>query len=337
MTSVADRRPVRVLQSVLLGPGQATYPDHVVAASDPAQVEMLPFSYRTALGGAWDVLHLHWPENLLRHRSRSRRALRAVLFVLLLVRIAVLRPGVVRTLHNVAPHEPGGRVERVLLAALDRRVTCRVRLTDLTPVPAGAPAVTIPHGHYRSELGTPAATDDGATLLFFGFLRPYKGVDVLLGAFAGLADPQARLVVAGKPADDGMRRLVEAGCAADPRVRARLEFLSDPELAELVAAATVVVLPYREIHNSGVVFAALSLGRPVLVPENPVTAALRAEVGAEWVLGFEHPLTARHLADALAAAARRDPAAQPDLAGREWTTVARRYAEVYRAPAGVTR
>jgi beta-1,4-mannosyltransferase len=328
---VAERRPVRVLQSVLLGLGQPTYPDHVAAASDPAQVQMLSFSYRTALGGSWDVLHLHWPENLLRHRSRARRAIRAVLLGLLLVRITVFRPGVVRTLHNVAPHEPGTRVERVLLAALDRTVTCRVRLTDLTPVPAGAPAVTIPHGHYRSELGAPVPTADTASLLFFGFLRPYKGVDALLGAFAGLADPAAQLVIAGKPADAGMRTLVEAGCAADPRVSAHLEFLADPELARLVAASTVVVLPYREIHNSGVVFAALSLGRPVLVPENPVTAALRAEVGAEWVIGFEHPLTAADLADALATAARRDPAVQPDLAGREWTTVAQRYAAVYGA------
>ncbi|WP_369140400.1 glycosyltransferase [Modestobacter versicolor] len=328
-------RPVRVLQSVRLGGAHPSYADHVAAALDPQRLELLSFSYRTALVGRWDVLHVHWPENLIRHRSRPRQALRCVLFALLLLRIRVLRPGVVRTVHNVAPHERGHRVERALLAALDRRVTCHVRLNDETKVRRGAPVVTIPHGHYRAELGAAGdlPRDDGRTLLFFGFLRPYKGVDVLVEAFGQLADPAARLVVAGEPATPAMRALVEDAAAADPRVEPHLSFLPDEELSALVRAATVVVLPYREIHNSGVLFAALSLACPVLVPENAVTAALRAEVGADWVRGFTHPLTADDLSAALAAAADRDPAAVPELAGREWSAVADRYAAVFLGPA----
>ncbi|CCH85903.1 Exopolysaccharide xanthan biosynthesis glycosyltransferase [Modestobacter italicus] len=324
-----------MLQSVRLGGGHPSYADHVAAASDPVRVELLSFSYRTALTGHWDVLHVHWPENLIRRRSRPRRALRAVLFALLLLRISVRRPGVVRTVHNVAPHEPGHRFERALLAVLDRCVTCFVRLNDETPVRPGVPVVTIPHGHYRDELdpaGDPP-TDDGRTLLFFGFLRPYKGVDALVEAFGELADPSARLVIAGEPANAAMRALVEEAAAADPRVEPHLTFLSDEDLGALVRRATVVVLPYREIHNSGVLFAALSLACPVLVPENAVTAALRAEVGADWVRGFTHPLTAGDLSSALRQAADRDPAAVPDLAGREWSAVADRYAEVFQGRA----
>lgn len=327
-------RPTRVLQSVLLGGAQPSYADHVAGHADPARLQMLSFSYRTALLGRWDVLHVHWPENLLRHRSRPRRALRTVLFGLLLLRVLVLRPVVVRTVHNVTPHEGERPVERLLLAGLDRLVTWHVRLNEETPLRPGAAAVTIPHGHYRAELGDAAPAGDGSTLLFFGYLRPYKGVDALLGAFAGTTDPALRLVVAGEPASGEMRALVQDAAAGDSRVTGRLGFTPDAELAGLVRASAVVVLPYREIHNSGVVFAALSLGRPVLVPENPVTAALRAEVGADWVLGFTHPLTAEDLTGALATAARRDPAAAPDLAGRDWGQVADRYAEVFtRRPA----
>jgi beta-1,4-mannosyltransferase len=324
-------RPVRVLQSVRLGAGRPSYADHVVAALDGRRVEAFSFSYRTALAGRWDVLHLHWPEYLLRHPSRRRRLLRAALFALMLVRISVLRPGVVRTMHNVAPHESGRRLERALLAALDRRVTCHVRLNEETPVPPGARAVTIPHGHYRAELGEPGEgpAGDGRTFLFFGYLRPYKGVDVLLEAFAQVADPAARLVIAGEPGTSAMRALVESAAERDVRVEPRLEFLSDDELAVLVRRSSVVVLPYREIHNSGVLFAALSLARPVLVPENPVTAALREEIGADWVLGFHQPLTAADLEGALAEAAGRPSAAVPALEGREWPAVAELYTEVF--------
>jgi len=326
---VSDPRPVRVLQSVLLGGAQPSYADHVAGRLDPTRVQPLSFSYRTALTGRWDVLHVHWPENLVRHRSRPRRVLRTVLFALLLVRIRVLRPVVVRTVHNTTPHEGGRPVETALLAALDRAVTWHVRLTDETPVRAGAAAVTIPHGHYRAELGDAGTPADPRCLLFFGYLRPYKGLDALLAAFAGTTDPQLRLVVAGEPASAEMRALVTDAAGADPRVTPHLGFVADDALAALVGGSAVVVLPYREIHNSGVVFAALSLGRPVLVPENPVTAALRAEVGEEWVRGFTHPLTATDLTDALAAAAGRDPAATPDLAGRDWSTVAESYTGVF--------
>lgn len=330
-------RRVRVLQSVQLGGPRPSYADHVADHLDPDRFEVLSFSYRTALTGRWDVLHVHWPENLLRHRSRPRRALRAVLFALVLLRIRWSRPVVVRTAHNIAPHEGDSSVERSLLAALDRAVTWHVRLVEETPLRPGAAAVTIPHGHYRAELGTPAPPTDDRSLLFFGYLRPYKGVDALLTAFAAVPDADVRLVVAGEPASADMRSLVAEAAAADPRVTGRLGFAADDELAALVRASAVVVLPYREIHNSGVVFAALSLGRPVLVPENAVTAALREEIGPDWVLGFTHPLTAEDLTGALAVAARRDPAAEPDLAGRGWTAVAHRYAEVFTATPGRRR
>jgi beta-1,4-mannosyltransferase len=328
--TVGRERPILVLQSVRLGAGHPSYADHVATALDLQRVAPLSFSYRTALVGRWDVLHVHWPENLLRHASPWRRRLRAVLFALLLIRIVVLRPGVVRTMHNVAPHESGRRLEGALLAALDRRVTCHVRLNDETPVPPGARAVTIPHGHYRAELGEPGdgPTDDGRTFLFFGYLRPYKGVDVLVAAFAGVADPAARLVIAGEPGTSAMRALVESAAERDARIEPRL-----------VSLATVVVLPYREIHNSGVVFAALSLARPVLVPENPVTASLRAEIGADWVLGFDQPLTAVDLEVALTQANRRPATAVPALEGREWPAVAERYTAVFCSslPAGEGR
>jgi beta-1,4-mannosyltransferase len=308
--------------------------DHVARAF-PDDVVALPFSYRTALIGRWDVFQVHWPESILRHADVRRRTLRRALFALLLLRLVTTRAPVVRTVHNLRPHERGPWLERWLLRRLDARVGTWVRLNPVTETPGTAPAVTIPHGHYERQLGTTATgarpVADAGRLLFFGFIRPYKGVEELVEVFRSLPDDGLRLTVAGKPATDVLRATVESAAAGDARIDLRLEFIPDLELGELVTGSTVVVLPYRDMHNSGAIFAALSGGRPVLVQHNAVTTALQEEVGRDWVQTFVAPLDADDLRRALSTAAERDPSAAPDLTGRSWPEVAARYVDVYRA------
>jgi beta-1,4-mannosyltransferase len=71
--------------------------------------------------------------------------------------------------------------------------------------------------------------------------------------------------------------------ARRPRVRLTLRHADDDELVEAVGEAQVVVLPYRQMHNSGALLLALSLDRRVLVPSGPVTDELAARVGEHWV------------------------------------------------------
>ncbi len=82
------------------------------------------------------------------------------------------------------------------------------------------------------------------------------------------------------------------GRAPDARIAHHLEHVPDDDLAAEVAHAQLVVLPYREMHNSGAVLLALSLDRPVLVPRNEVTDALAAEVGPWWVQRYDGELDA---------------------------------------------
>src|SRR5688572_9044537 len=119
--------------------------------------------------------------------------------------------------------------------------------------------------------GGPApAVPNGTTLLFFGLIREYKGLDVLLRALPEIAQrvPDARLVVAGDPIDpvEPLQTLAaELGVAE--RVEWRLRFVPREEVAALMAAATVAVLPYRQIDASGVLADALGHGRPAVVSD----------------------------------------------------------------------
>jgi beta-1,4-mannosyltransferase len=321
--------PLVVLHSLRPPDGTTKYVDQMVGGAAPG-VELRFFRWPAALLGHYDVLHVHWPELLIRDSRRPwLRILKRRLLDLLLLRLRLQRIPVVWTAHNLSPHEAGSPAEQRSLRRFARSIDLVVRLNAASRVDAGREQVTVPHGHYRRPFA--AHTRPGAEpgrVLYFGIIRAYKGVDALIDAFGDLSRTDARLRVVGDP-HDGWADVVTAAEARDPRVSSVLRFVDDRELVGEISRAQLVVLPYRGgMHNSGALLAALSLDRPVLVPESPTNAQLADEVGTGWVLQYSGELTAAVLAEALAATSAC-PAAPPRLDARDWDEVGRRHREAY--------
>ncbi len=128
----------------------------------------------------------------------------------------------------------------------------------------------VPHGSLERH---PAALAEDpfvgeVTILLFGRIKPYKGLDVLIEAFAQLPAPlqmQARMRVVGKPFMD-LKPLLERVRILGLQDRFTLEprFVPDEAVAALFKPGTIVVFPYREIEASGVLSLALAHGRPVI-------------------------------------------------------------------------
>ena len=326
-------RPLTVLHTLRAPDGTTKYVDVVVEAA-PAGVRLRFFGWGAALLGRYDVLHLHWPEQLVRDSRRPwLRVVRRRLLDLLLLRLALTRTPLVWTVHNPAPHEGGPRAEQRSLRRLEERVDLVVRLGPAGPAPAPARTVSvIPHGHYRHLLGAhPRPPRQARRLLNFGILRPYKGVGALVEAFSamdGRDDADATLRVVGHP-HPGQGEVVRAACARDGRISATLHHVDDDELVAEISRAQLVVLPYLgRMDNSGALIAALSLDRPVLVPRSPTNTALAAEVGPGWVHQYDGPVSAQVLRDALAATAE-PPADPPDLGARDPAAQRRGYDLAY--------
>lgn len=329
-------RRLRVLHTLNPPDGTTRYVDHMFGGAG-GDVDALPFSWGTALRGGYDVLHVHWPELLVRHPRPVRRAARHVALRLLLALLRVRRVPVVRTLHNTVPHESVGRAEARALAAVDAATHLWLLLTPATQAPAGAASMLIPHGHYRDAFAhLPRAAATPGRLVTIGLLRPYKGVEELLEAFTALPDPHLSLVVAGKPTPD-LAPVVEAAAARDARITADLRFVPDATFVEHVTAAELVVLPYRQMTNSGVLVAALSLDRPCLVPASPANAAIAAEVGEGWVLQYEGEFDADVLADGLRRAATTPRGERPDLSARDWRVLGEAHDDAYRTALALAR
>jgi glycosyltransferase involved in cell wall biosynthesis len=201
--------------------------------------------------------------------------------------------------HNVAPHE-GTPLDRILttygLGGADAfLVHARSEAEKLEGLAKGRPVRVHPHPSYEifsrsapsREEARRALDLDGRVILFFGYVRPYKGLEDLLQALI-LARPDAwdRLVVVGEfyEPPERYRRWLE-----DPRLRDRVRvvnrYVPNEEVARYFAAADVAALPYREATGSGIAQIAFGAGLPVIATR---TGGLE-EVVEEGVSGLLVP------------------------------------------------
>ncbi len=191
------------------------------------------------------------------------------------------RPTLLCICHNTRPHDrtrlgkyADGLALRVALGKADGFVVhARSEAERLRMV---FPAVEVRHAPMPvfGELGVTAPAplptalpEDRPILLFCGFVRRYKGLDVLLDALPRvLARERVHLVIAGEfwQSERGYReRIARLGIADAVTIVPR--YLPDEVMIALLRAATVVVLPYRRATQSAVVPLAFGVGRPVIV------------------------------------------------------------------------
>jgi glycosyltransferase involved in cell wall biosynthesis len=249
------------------------------------------------------------------------------------------RRGLVFTAHDVLPRRTEQRLDlwRAVFATVDRVVVhgsgAVERLEELGVPPERI--ARIPHPLFETP-GGKLRPPNGQTLLHFGFLRPEKGLDVLLRALPGIAAevPDVRLVVAGDPLEplEPLERLASELRVAQ-RVEWRLGYVDDTAIPALMEQATALVLPYRKIESSGVLATALGHGRPAVVSDVGSLGETVRDYNAGFVVPPEDP-------DALAAACVRllvdEPARDAAFRGTErarrelsWDAAAEAHEHVY--------
>jgi glycosyltransferase involved in cell wall biosynthesis len=219
---------------------------------------------------------------------------------------------VVAITDNVIPHEkrPGDRpLTRYFLSACDGFVTMsRSVLDDLQKLGfTNKPALYRPHPLYDNfGPAKPKATALAALgldpafryVLFFGFIRAYKGLDILLNAMADarVAALPVKLIIAGEFYEDAApyEALIQKLNLESRLVRAT-DFIPNERVADYFSAADLVVQPYKNATQSGVSQVAYHFGRPMLVTD----VGGLAELIPHGVVGYVVPPTAAAIAEAL--------------------------------------
>lgn len=151
----------------------------------------------------------------------------------------------------------------------------RVSSHRVTVIPFGinnaVPHTELTRADARRRLGLGAVE---RTILFFGRVGPYKGLEYLVAAFQRLAsrDPGYRLIIAGEPKDGAEAYTGEILNAIKTssmggQVITRLEYIPDQDTEMYFKAADVLALPYTDVFQSGVLFLAYSFGLPVVASD----------------------------------------------------------------------
>lgn len=301
------------------------------------------------------VVHFHWLHPYIFCGGRVMTAIQFAATIFQILLIQALGTPVVWTCHNVESH--GSKFPQ--LESTFKYIFVRFGLCDWIFVHSEAVTddlieryglsdrtrervTVIKHGHYidnyrncstqadaRAELGVSEAE---IVFLFFGQIRPYKGIIGLVKAFRSITDSDYRLVIAGEQRSDRLEGRLKRAAQSDDRIQIHSGFVSDHRVHVYMNAADVVVLPYDAITTSGSAILAMSFGRAIVAPQIGTISDLLDEKGAVMY----DPDDSNALCDALVMASSRNLSKMGEHNYRlveedDWRSTAKRTMAVYNA------
>ena len=219
---------------------------------------------------------------------------------------------VIALVHNMIPHEPNV-LDKFLppyfvkpmdgFMALSESVVKDIEKFDKRHCPKRFSPHPI-YDHYGERLPRETAlsllnlSPDNRYVLFFGFIRGYKGLDLLLDAFADkrLTADGVKLIVAGEFYGDPEPYLKQIkDLQIEDRVVLRTDFIPDSEVNRYFSAADIVAQPYKTATQSGVTQIAFHFEKPMLV----TNVGGLPEIVPDGKIGYVVEPDAKHIADAL--------------------------------------
>lgn len=246
-----------------------------------------------------NIIHFHWIEFYLRSKSFLITLLKFPAFFLFLMFTKLLGKKIVITLHNVEPHE---RLHPFLehigfkrcLGMADAIIVHNNYSKNKAKVLYGVGREKIhiiPHGnfisYYSNSITKKEAKEileipkDKFILLFFGMIRPYKGIDALINVSNQLLGHISNLFImfVGKCEDETLKlKVAKFSHKFKNNCFVKLEHIPDGEIQIYMNAAEVGILPYQEITTPGSMLLFMSFGKPIIVPNlEPIKEILGEE------------------------------------------------------------
>ena len=290
-----------------------------------------------------DVVHVHWPH------GTYKTTLQFLHVLIVLIAYRILKNNVVWTVHELDAYESRHPRREAWFRFVVMKLSCRLlvhgehtRQVLIKQHDYRRPIDVVRHpsyiGWYKDEITREQARarlelpDDARIYLYFGYIKPYKGVEDLIRAFGHISVDDAILLIAGKPLNDPTKQEVESMAAANSRVRTFLVYIADDDIQDFFRAADVVVFPFKNTQTSGSLMLAMSYGCPIIAPR---IATLPEYVDSDMGLLFdpESPGALEHALDAAAKAPLSSMAANARQRAESlrWETMAQSHLAVYQS------
>lgn len=255
-----------------------------------------------------DIVHLHWIEGYFTVSNHKYfTLLKSFIFINYLIFVKyVARKIIIITLHNLLPHEnPYPTIQHktfelslkladavIVHNNYSKKMACRLYNIDekkIWIIPIGTFGSYYPNYISKEEardiLKIPKTK---FVILFFGFIRRYKGIEELLNILDDLLIDEKDLfiVIAGACADDNLkRRVVEFSNKFKQSSLIRVEYIPDEDVQIFMNASDVGVLPYREITTSAALLLFMSFKKPIIVSDLEPIKELLQDAGIYYKHG----------------------------------------------------
>ncbi|MGB3614039.1 MAG: glycosyltransferase [Elainellaceae cyanobacterium] len=310
------------------------------------------FSTKRCISGSYDIFHIHWPEWHLGNSQLPEAIAKTSLLLLLIDLLRAKGTKIIWTVHNLGAHENQyPQLESIFWNIFTQKLDGYISLSHsgkaaaekIFPNLSHIPGCVVPHSHYRDvylnrfspeesrrKLGISASAK---VFLLFGRIKPYKNVPALIKAFERVNCPDAVLLIVGS-----FRSLqktdfdqIMGAARLDPRILIKDEFVDNDDVHIYFQSADLVVLPYREILNSGSALLALSFDRPILVPELGSLGEVKDDVGQDWVQTYTGEISAEKLDKSICWSTNTKRDSHAPLDSLNSSTIAQKTYDFYRS------
>lgn len=233
------------------------------------------------------VFHLHWPTFHFAVNNPLVLYLSYLHSMLVLKIINVIGFKLVWTVHNVTPHENWTSNDIVVtktVVKLADRIICHTNTIKNELIEKygaeDSKIVVIPIGSYgtvylnnsteiisRKKLSIPATTP---TILFFGEIKPYKGIDFLIKAHQKILSQGKSifLLVSGRPWDHNLRKQLEEHQKNNPSlVKVNFDYLDNDDVQYYFNSCDITVFPFRRVTTSSSIILSFSFGKTSIIPD----------------------------------------------------------------------
>ena len=233
-----------------------------------------------------DILHIHWIYPYMMEKNKYKSILLSNLFILKLIMLKALGIKIIWTVHNTLNHERQfisiDLFYRKLLARVSNKIIAhgeqaKSEIMELYGLSKNSRVSIVHHGNYldvyQNKISKIEARKrlkiDGKSrvLLYFGYIRQYKGIPELLNVFKRLKESNVILLIIGNPKNKEVVELLKKECQNIKNVKLHLEYIHDDDIQIYMNAADFVVLPFKSILSSGSMMLALSFGKPIVAPD----------------------------------------------------------------------
>lgn len=250
------------------------------------------------------TIHIHWTMPFMGHiywaGSRSKKNAKLILFAMDLALCRLRRKRIIWTVHNLLEHESPDPATEVIARRILFRFSNKVILhsagakkvvQDFLRIHCSDNVSIIPHGNYKNMYPISEAAKrnlqkrfnlikSNTVLLFFGAIRYYKGLDLLVPTFKRVLDPNIRLIIAGHSSNPEVADWLNKEAESDPRILLSLEFISDEEVGAYFSVSDAVVVTFQRTLTSGSVILAMEFGKPLVLPEEARVLDVPGDQGA---------------------------------------------------------